>query len=133
MQALASGQVQMAFDGLLTSRTLEKSGKARIIAVADDKRARAAPDVPTMAEAGAPGAYASGGYHFFGPANVPRPIIARLNTELIKVLRMQEINDMYTSTGMEVVASTPEEQVGILQSQSERLGSIIRKLGIKLD
>jgi len=46
---------------------------------------------------------------------------------------MQEIEDMYTSMGMEVVASTPEEQVAILRTQSERQGSIIRKLGITLD
>jgi tripartite-type tricarboxylate transporter receptor subunit TctC len=133
LQALASGQVQLAFDGLLTAKTLEKAGKAKIVAIADDKRASAAPDVPTMAEAGVPGAYISGGYHFFGPANLPRTIVARLNAELVGVLRMQEIKDMYTSTGMEVVASTPEEQVAILRTQSERQGSIIRKLGIKLD
>jgi len=133
VQALASGQVQMAFDGLFTARTLEKAGKVKIVAIADDKRAVAAPGVPTMAEAGAPGAYVSGGYHFFGPANLPRAIVARLNAELVKVLRMQDVDEMYTSTGMEVVASTPEEQVVILRTQSERQGSIIRKLGIKLD
>jgi len=133
VQALASGQVQMAFDGLFTARTLEKAGKVKIVAIADDKRAVAAPGVPTMAEAGAPGAYVTGGYHFFGPANLPRAIVARLNAELVKVLRMQDVDEMYTSTGMEVVASTPEEQVVILRTQSERQGSIIRKLGIKLD
>lgn len=133
MQALASGDLQMAFDGLITARTLEKAGKVKIIGIADDKRALAAPEVPTMAEAGVPGAYASGGYHFFGPANLPRAIVARLNAELVKVLRMQDIDEMYTSTGMEIVASTPEEQVGILRTQSERQGSIIRKLGIRLD
>ena len=133
VQALASGQVQMAFDGLFTAQTLQKAGKVRIVAIADDKRASAAPEVPTMAEAGAPGAYISGGFHFFGPANLPRAIVARLNAELVGVLRMQEIEDMYTSMGMEVVASTPEEQVAILRTQSERQGSIIRKLGITLD
>lgn len=133
VQALASGQVQMAFDGLFTAKTLQKAGKVRIVAIADDKRASAAPEVPTMAEAGAPGAYISGGFHFFGPANLPRTIVARLNAELVGVLRMQEIKDMYTSMGMEVVASTPEEQVAILRTQSERQGSIIRKLGIMLD
>jgi tripartite-type tricarboxylate transporter receptor subunit TctC len=46
---------------------------------------------------------------------------------------MPDINETYTSTGMEVVASTPEEQARILRSQSERQGSIIRKLGIKVD
>jgi tripartite-type tricarboxylate transporter receptor subunit TctC len=133
VQALASGQVQMAFDGLFTARTLEKAGKVKIFAIADDKRALAAPELPTMTEAGVPGAYVSGGYHFFGPANLPRTIVVRLNAELARVLRMQDVNEMYTSTGMEVVASTPEEQVVILRAQSERQGSIIRRLGIKLD
>jgi tripartite-type tricarboxylate transporter receptor subunit TctC len=133
VQALASGQVQMAFDGLITARTLEKAGKVKIVAIADERRAKAIPEVPTMAEAGVPGAYVSGGFHFLGPANLPRPIVARLNAELVKVLRMQDINEIYASTGMEIVASTPEEQVGILRSQSERQGSVIRKLGLKLD
>jgi tripartite-type tricarboxylate transporter receptor subunit TctC len=68
-----------------------------------------------------------------GPANLPRAIAARLNAELVKALRMQDVNEMYTSTGMEVVASTPEEQAVILRTQSERQGSVIRKLGIRLD
>lgn len=133
MQALAAGDVQMAFDGLITARTLEKAGKVRIIAIVADKRTLVAPDVPTMAEAGVPGAYATGGFYFFGPANLPRAIVTRLNAELVKVLRLPDINEMYVSTGSEVVASTPEEQIGILRVQSERQGSIIRKLGIKLD
>jgi len=133
VQALASGHVQMAFDGLVTARTLEKAGKVKIVAIADEKRALTAPELPTMTEAGVPGAYVSGGFHFLGPANLPRTIVARLNEELVKVLRTQDINEMYRSTGMEIVASTPDEQIGILRTQSERLGSIIRKLGIKLD
>ena len=133
VQALAAGDVQMAFDGLITARTLEKSGKVKIVATSAEKRLLAAPDVPTMAEAGMPGAYVTGGYYFFGPANLPRAIVTRLNAELVKVLRLPEINEMYVSTGSEVVASTPEEQIGILRVQSERWGSIIRKLGIKLD
>jgi len=119
----------MAFDGLFTARTLEKAGKVKIVAIADDKRAVAAPRVPTMAEAGAPGAYVSGGYHFFGPANLPRAIVARLNAELVRVLRMQDVDEMYTSTGMEVVAEYAEEQVVILRTQSERQGSIIASSG----
>lgn len=133
LQALASGDVQMAFDGLITARTLEKAGKVKIVAIVADKRTLAAPDVPTMAEAGMPGTYATGGYHFFGPANLPRAIITRLNAELVKVLRLPDIGKMYLSTGSEVIASTPEEQIGILRVQSERLGSVIRKLRIKLD
>jgi tripartite-type tricarboxylate transporter receptor subunit TctC len=133
VQALASGDVQMAFDGLITARTLEKAGKVKIVAIVADKRTLAAPDVPTMAEAGVPGTYATGGYYFLGPANLPRAIVTRLNAELVKVLRLPDISEMYLSTGSEVVASTPEEQIGILRVQSERSGSIIRKLGIRLD
>jgi tripartite-type tricarboxylate transporter receptor subunit TctC len=79
------------------------------------------------------GQFATGGFPFFGPANLPRPIVSRLNAELVKVLRMPEVADVYLSTGAEIVASTPEEQVVILRDQTERLGVIIRKLGIKLD
>lgn len=132
-QALASGHVQLAFDGLITARTLENAGKVKVLAIADDKRTVAAPEIATMAEAGVPGAWATGGFYFAGPANLPRETVARLNRELTKVLRMPDINEMYLSTGSEVVASTPEEQTSILRTQTERVGSVIRKLGIKLD
>jgi tripartite-type tricarboxylate transporter receptor subunit TctC len=133
VQGLASGQVQFAFDGLLTATALVKAGKARIIAVTDNQRYAAAPDIPTLAEVGVVGNFATGGFHFLGPAKLPRPVVARLNAELTKVLRTPEVMEMYVSTGAEVVASTPEEQVVVLREQSERLGAIIRKLNIKLD
>jgi tripartite-type tricarboxylate transporter receptor subunit TctC len=133
VQALASGQVHLAFDGLLTAASLAKAGKARILAVADEARFAAIPEVPTMAEAGLPGHYAWGGYHFLGPAKLPRQVVERWNAELTKVLRMPETRDLYLRTGMEIVASTPEEQARILRAQSERLGTIIRKLGMTLD
>lgn len=133
VQGLASGSVQLAFDGLITAQGLAKVGKVRILAVADERRFAAIPEVPTMAEAGLPGQYASGGYHFFAPAKLPRAIQERLNAELVKILRMPEVNDMFVNTGMEVAATSPEEQASILQSQSEVLGRIIRKLGIRLD
>lgn len=132
-QALASGHVQLAFDGLLTAANLAKAGKARLLAVADESRFAAIPEVPTMAEAGVPGSYASGDYHFFGPAKLPRRIVERWNAELTKVLRMPEISDMYARTGMEVVASSPEEQANILRAQSDRLATIVREFRIRLD
>lgn len=133
VQGLASGQVQFAFDGLITAAGLEKTGKVRVIAVADERRLAAIPDVPTMAEAGFPGEYASGGYHFFGPAKLPRPIQERLNADLVRVLRTAEMTELYVTTGMEIAATSPEEQLAILQTQSQALGRIIRKLGIRLD
>ena len=133
VQGLASGQVHFAFDGLITANGLVKLGKARIIAVLDERRYPAAPDIPTLAEAGVPGKFATGGYHFFGPANLPRAAVTRLNAEIVKVLRMPEVNELYVSTGAEVVGSTPEEHRKILRDQSERMGAVIRKLGIKLD
>jgi len=133
VHGLASGQVQFAFDGVITATGLVQSGRARIIAVTDDRRYPALPDMPTLAESGMPGPFVTGGFYFLGPANLPRPIVARLNAELVKVLRMPEIAEMYLSTGGVVVASSPEEQMLILREQSERMGGIIRRLGIKLD
>ena len=118
VQALAGGQVQMAFDGLITARQLEKAGKVKILGNADERRALAAPDIPTMAEAGFPAAWASGGFHFFGPANMPRPVVQRLNAELVKILRLPDVTELYTTTGQEVAPSTPEEQAAILMKGS---------------
>ena len=133
VQALASGSVHLAFDGLITAAGLAKAGKAKIIAVTDERRFAAIPDVPTMAEAGVPGSYATGGYHFLGPAKLPRPVVQRLNAELARVLRLPEINELYVTTGFEVAAGTPEEQAAVIRDHYRRTGVVIRKLGIKLD
>ena len=57
----------------------------------------------------------------------------RLNAELVKILRLPEVQEMYSSAGMEVIASSPEDAVSAMRRQSEELGRIIRKLGLKLD
>ncbi len=87
----------------------------------------------TYASRGATGSHASGGFHFLGPAKLPHHIVKRLNAELTRVLRMPGISDMYVRAGMEVAATTPEEQANILRTQSDRLDSAIRALGSRLD
>lgn len=57
----------------------------------------------------------------------------RLNAELVKILKLPEVQEMYSSAGMEVNASSPEDADSAMRRQSEQLGRIIRKLGLKLD
>ena len=59
--------------------------------------------------------------------------VLRLNAELVKILKLPEVQKMYSSAGMEVIASSPEDAVSAMRRQSDQLGRIIRKLGLKLD
>ena len=133
IQALLAGDVQVAFDNLASLRPLEQTGKVRLIAITGDKRSPAAPALPTMREAGAPGTYAPGSYYLLGPAKMSPATVMRLNAELVKILKLPEVQEMYSSAGMEVIASSSEDAVSAMRRQSDQLGRIIRKLGLKLD
>ena len=130
---LTVGDVQVVFDNLVSLRSLEQTGKARLIAITGDKRLPAAPALPTMREVGARGAYAPGSYYLLGPAKISLATVMRFNAEVVKILKMPEVQAIYAGAGMEVIASSPEDTASAMRQQSEQLGRIIRKLGLKLD
>ncbi len=130
---LLGGQVQIFFDGPATAINGYKSGRLKMLAIADTKRVAAVPEIPTMAEAGVPGFEVSGIEQFLGPAGIPRAIVERLNAEIVKAVRLPEVTEIYTRGGSDVVASSPEEHARILKDNYERWGAVIRKVGVKLD
>ncbi|MFN0161765.1 MAG: Bug family tripartite tricarboxylate transporter substrate binding protein, partial [Burkholderiales bacterium] len=130
--ALLGGQVQMLFDGPTTALANAAGGKVRMLGVANTPAFGPLKGVPTMAEAGVPGLDISGGMQFFGPANMPREVLTRVNAALAAALRTPEAEKLYIDGGTEIVASSPEEHNRIFREQYERWGALIRKLGIKL-
>jgi tripartite-type tricarboxylate transporter receptor subunit TctC len=131
---LISGQVQLLFDGPTTALSNARAGKVKMLAIADDRRYRIAPQVPTMAEAGVQGfGDIAGGMQFFGPAGLPREVVSRLNAELAKALRHPDITRLYVEGGTEVLASSAEEHTRYVKQLYDGYGALIRKLGVKLD
>jgi tripartite-type tricarboxylate transporter receptor subunit TctC len=108
-----------------------KSGQLRALAVTSAKRSSAAPDVPTMAEAGLPGYDFSSWFGVLAPAGTPHDIVVKLNKEIIKALKDPDVEKQLTEQGADLVASTPEEFDSYLKSETTKWGKVIRAAGIQ--
>jgi len=130
---VVSGQVQMVMDGWSGADPYAKSGKARIIAAAVDKRLAVAPDIPTIAESGFPGFNASPWYGILAPAGTPREIVAKLSTELAAVMSSPAIRERFTTLGMEPLRSTPEEFSAFIKSDITKWARAVNQSGATVD
>ena len=74
-----------------------------------------------------------GGMQFFGPANIPRPVLMQVNAELARTLRQPDIARLFVDNGNEVLASSPEEHARSVRELYDTFGALIAELGIRLD
>jgi tripartite-type tricarboxylate transporter receptor subunit TctC len=114
MQDLIAGQIPMSFDTALVALPQIKSGKVRALAVTSGKRAKALPDVPTLAESGLKGFDVSSWQAFFAPAGTPPAIVARLHDEMTKIVAQTAIAARLQTMGVEPSPMTPA-QLGAFQ------------------
>ncbi len=126
-----SGEVHVMFGGAIATVPHVKSGKLRALAVAGDYRARALPDVPTIAESGYPGYEANSWNGILAPAATPRAIVTRLNAAIVKVLQLPDVRDYMIADGAEPVSSTPEEFSAYLRTCHAKWGKVIEAAGFK--
>jgi tripartite-type tricarboxylate transporter receptor subunit TctC len=108
-----------------------KSGRVRALAVTGQERSAVAPDLPTVAASGLPGYESLAIYGVFAPAGTPRPIIKRLNQEIIRVLAAPEVKDLFFKLGMETVGGSPEQLGAKVKSEMTRMEKVIQAAGIK--
>jgi tripartite-type tricarboxylate transporter receptor subunit TctC len=106
-------------------------GKLRALAVTSARRSAAAPDIPTIAEAGLPGFDLVQWYGLLAPAGTPREIIARLHKESAAVLRTAEIRNHLGRNGGEVVSSSPEEFAAFLKTETAKMARVVKAAGIE--
>ena len=133
LTALISGETQMMFGSMTSTLPFVKSGRLRAIAVTGAKRSLAAPDVPTVAEAAFPGFEAITWYGLFVPAGTPPAIIARLNTEVVKILRMPDFRDWLVAQGADPVGSAPDELAAFVKTELVKYAKIVKDSGMKPD
>lgn len=126
LTGILSGEVQVLFGGSINTVPQVRSGKLRALAVAGDRRARALPDVPTVAESGFPGYEANSWNGIAAPARTPKPIIARLNSEMLRILALKEVVDYMTADGAEPAGNTPEHFAAYIRSEHAKWAKVIR-------
>ena len=133
MQDVMGGQVQCMFLDLAAGLSVLQSGRVRGLGIGSAARAPALPELPTLAEAGVPNTEVFAFQGLLGPANLPAPIVQRLNSELNKALADPGVMKRMTDFGMESLAGTPEQFRALARAEASRWGPIIQAQGIKLD
>lgn len=128
---LLGGHVDLAFASIPSVQAMVSAGKLRAIAVTSSARIASLPDVPTSKESGFPQFEVNSWYSVAAPANLPRDIVMRLNTEIARALRTANIRDKLQAEGLEPRSSTPEEMAAYVKSEYERWGKVVRAAGIK--
>ena len=126
---LVGGQVQMFFMNPLVAVPNVKAGKLRALAVTSLTRNPAMPDTPTVAESGLPGFKNITWHSVLVPAKTPRPIVKRLNAELVKIVKLPDVHERLLGQGLTPVGSTPEEMSALIKEESAEYAKLVKKIG----
>ena len=126
-----SGQIQMLFSTLLQANPHIKSGKLRVLAVTTPKRNSAAPELPTMSESGVPGYDVSQWFGLTAPAKTPKPIITRLNAEIVKILHEPDMKARIAADGAEPVGGTPEQFGAHIRAEVAKWAKLVKQIGLQ--
>jgi tripartite-type tricarboxylate transporter receptor subunit TctC len=129
---LLGGSVQLVFDNMPSALPLAKEGKIRAIAQTTSKRSSAAPDVPTVAET-LPGFEAITWFAMFAPANTPKPVIDRLNAEVVRVFKLPEVAERLKTLGLEAVLSSPDELAKYQATEIVKWAKVVKDSGAKAE
>jgi tripartite-type tricarboxylate transporter receptor subunit TctC len=130
---LAAGQVSLMFGTAVSFLPYVKAGRLNALAVTNPKRSPVVPNVPTVAESGLPGFEALQWFGVYAPAGTPREIVARLNSEIGRILRMPEIHERFAQLGADIAGGTPEQFAAFQRSEVAKWTKIVKASGAKID
>ncbi len=130
---LVAGRVQFTITGLPAVASQLKGGKLRVLATAGRTRSALMPEVPTFAEAGVPNVEMNVWMGLVAPAGTPKPVIARLNAELNRVLKLPAVREKLAAQGIEAVGSAPEEFTARMRADLASYQQLIKATGIRAE
>jgi tripartite-type tricarboxylate transporter receptor subunit TctC len=128
-----AGQVSLLFNNPLGSLPHVRSGRVRALGISSLKRMPAMPEVPTIAESGLPGFSATFFLGLLGPPALPREVVARLNTETVKIVQRRDFQELLGTQGMEAMSGTPEDFAVRIKSEMEKTAKVVRESGMTLN
>jgi tripartite-type tricarboxylate transporter receptor subunit TctC len=123
----------MCSPGRFISSSSAFPGKLRALALVAPQRSAALPEVPTVAEAGLRDFEVTTWYGILAPTGTPRPIITRLNTEIVRIMHAPALRDRLAAMGTDPVTSTPEEFADLIKREIAKWGKVVREAGLKAD
>ena len=130
---LVGGQTSMLFATLPTVLPLAKAGKLHALAVTGAQRNPATPEVPTMAESGLPGFEVTNWIGVFAPAGTPADIVAKLNSEIMRIMRLPDVQSRLANEGAKFKPTTPNEFAAFVKAEIAKWGKVIRDSGARVD
>ena len=130
---LLGGQVAMSFDTITPVLQHIKSGKLRALAVTTARRSSVLPDVPTLEEAGLKGFDIGTWFGVLAPAATPKEIVARLNTEMVKIIRSPDFAQRMQAIGAEPLGGTQEEMARQIREETAKFGKLVKEGGVAIE
>lgn len=131
--ALIGGEIDALFDNVPNVVQHIKAGKMKAIGVSGVHRAELLPDVPTVAESGVPGYEVTVWFGMMVPAGTPKPVVEKLNRDLVHVLKEPDVVQKFKAQGVEVVASSPEDFAKQVQREIPKWTALIREANIRIE
>lgn len=128
-----AGHIELASLGLPPALPMVQAGRLRAIAQTGLQRSAHLPDLPTVAESGVPGYDVTSWYGFFAPARTPAAVVSRLNTDIVAVLRMPEVNKRLVGVGADVVPTTADEFGRIVRDEIQKWAKVVKASGAKAE
>ena len=131
--ALLGGQVEMMFDAISTMMAQAKAGKVKALATTGRTRSSVTPDIPTVAEAGVPGYEATIWLGLMSPAGTPRPVLEKLNVEIVKLINSAEVKDGWAKQGAVPMGMGVDQFDKFLRDDIAKWANLIKSTGMKVD
>jgi tripartite-type tricarboxylate transporter receptor subunit TctC len=123
---VVSGQVSMTFASILSSLPQVKSGRVRALAVTGAKRSPAAPELPTMMEAGVKGYESATWYGVLAPARTPKDIVTKLNIDIVAITQQPDVRDRLSKEGADPVGSSPHDFGRYIKSEIAKWAKVVK-------
>ncbi|MEQ1774028.1 MAG: tripartite tricarboxylate transporter substrate binding protein [Burkholderiales bacterium] len=130
---LFSGRIALYVSPLQNLQGWFTAGRVKPIGLTRAQRSSAFPDVPTIAESGLPGYDVTNWYGVVAPAKTPAPVVARLNSELTRILRLPDVQARFRDEGGEVAPGTPEELSAFINREIQRWGKVVSDAGVRVE
>ncbi len=130
---VAAGHVPFYFGNMSAALPQARGGRVRPLAVTSAARSPAASDVPTLAEAGVPNCEISEWNALIAPAGTPPAVIARLHTEIARIMRTAEMKAKFADLGADAIGSTPDELAAFLRSEMAKWAEVVKAANIKVE
>ncbi|HXF66739.1 MAG TPA: tripartite tricarboxylate transporter substrate binding protein [Burkholderiales bacterium] len=133
MLGMIGGHVDMVVIGVPPAIPQIQARKVRALAVLSAQRLPALPEVPTTREAGFPGYEVTTWYGILAPAGTAREIVARLNSELVKIVSHSDTRERYAAAGFDPLTSTPEQFAEFIKTETVRWARVIREANLRIE